>query len=316
MVDGKNAGNSGAEIERDSHGFAEEVQLSAEVRSQIVQTKATCPFIGTAVATGVLPVRNAADNPLASVDDVKELGNTGNGDLGEVLQLFATGNHLLMRGSSGRLDTKTPVGLFSLEFPGSQGSHPGHSGILQGDPHMLGSGRLSLDDFRRLIQRASNGMITRLEVAHFIAENLHRDANSKVFGKATVMSLLTDMPSFVGTIGPTLLKRVIVSMDEADDANRDFEQKLTKLLGDDNLVGAAGEFGLLFAFFTNKPGAVAIDGEPALSVADLEALFVNKRFPEGWRSWKKSRADWVKHTTALLVGAGAEYLRLQKATDM
>jgi hypothetical protein len=88
--------------------FMTAVAISAEVKSQIVQTKATCPFVGTAVSTGDLPVRNDPDNPLASVDEVRELGNTGGGDLGEVLQLFATGNHSLMRGSQGKLDTKTP----------------------------------------------------------------------------------------------------------------------------------------------------------------------------------------------------------------
>src|SRR5262252_1555209 len=106
--------------EQDRDGSSDEVELSADDRNAIVQTKATCPFIGTAIATGVLAVRNSADNPLASLDQVRELGNAGGGDLGEVLLLFATGNHLMMRGSSHKLDTKTPPGLFSLEFPGSQ----------------------------------------------------------------------------------------------------------------------------------------------------------------------------------------------------
>jgi len=47
-------------------------------------------------------------------------------------------------------------------------------------------------------------------------------------------------------------------------------------------------------------------------VSDLQAMFVDKRFPEGWRNWRKSRADWVTNTTALLLGAGAELLRLRK----
>src|SRR5262245_49178804 len=172
--------------------FNAEVELTPDVRSTVVQTRATCPFIGTAVATGALPVRNSAANPLASLDEVRALGNTGGGDLGEVLVLFATGNHRLMRGSSDRLDMKTPVGLFSLEFPGSQGSHAGHSGILQGDHRTLASGRLNVDDFNRLIRRATNGVVTRSDVAHFIAENLHRDPESKVLGGAAVLSLLTD----------------------------------------------------------------------------------------------------------------------------
>jgi hypothetical protein len=313
MVDTRIPAGSAAENERGNvvaPGGA--LRLSAEVTGEIVRTKATCPFIGTALATGVLPVRNTADNPLASLDDVRELGNTGGGDLGEVLQLFASGNHLLMRGSSGKLDTKAPPGLFSLEFPGSQGSHAGHSGILQGDPRTLASGRLSLDDFQRLVRRSTNGLITRSDVAHFIAENLHRDANSKVFGKATAMLLLSDLTSFVGTVGPTLVKRLATSGKGTVDAHRELEQKLTKLLDDDNLVGAAGEFGLLFAFFANKPGGAVIDGAPAIAVSDLEAMFVDKRFPDGWRNWKKSRIDWVGNTTALLVGAGAEYLRLRR----
>ncbi len=292
--------------------FATAVAISAEVKSWIVQTKATCPFIGTAVSTGDLPVRNDPGNPLASVDEVRELGNMGGGDLGEVLQLFATGNHMLMRGSPGKLDTKTPPGLFSLEFPGSQGSHPGHSGILQGDPRTLGSGRLSLADFDRLTRRARDGLVARSEVARFIAENLHRDPDSKVFGTATAALLLGDLASFVGSTGPALLTSLGASEAGDADAHRDLEAKLTKLLGEGNLVGAAGEFGLLFAFLANKPDATELDGEPAIAMSDLQSMFVDKRFPDGWRAWRKSRADWVRNTIALLVGASAELLRLRK----
>ncbi len=308
MSDDTGTGNRGGQ----PPGPASELRIGAEVKSRIVETKATCPFIGTAVSAGDLPVRNDADNPLASVDDVRALGNSGGGDLGEVLQLFATGNHLLMRGSSGKLDTKTPPGLFSLEFPGSQGSHPGHSGILQGDPRTLASGRLSRADFERLTRRARGGFVTRSDVAHFIAENLHRDPDAKVFGAATATLLLGDLGSFVRSIGPTFVTRLVGSGGEAVEAHRDLEAKLTKLLGEDNLVGAAGEFGLLFAFLANKPNAKVVDGEPAIAVSDLQAMFVDKRFPEGWRNWRKTRVDWVKNTTALLVSAGKEYLRLQK----
>src|SRR5262249_23378131 len=103
------------------------VRLSAEERASVVEGKATCPFIGSAVAQGSLPVRNEAANPLASIEDVRRLGNTGGGDLGDLLVLFASGNHAFTAGASGKLDQPVPDGLFSLEFPGSQGSHPGHS---------------------------------------------------------------------------------------------------------------------------------------------------------------------------------------------
>ena len=299
--------------EQDLAAFAAEVELSGETRSTIVRTRATCPFIGTAIATGVLPVRNTADNPLASLEELRALGNTGGGDLGEVLLLFATGNHRVMRGSSGRLDTNAPPGLFSLDFPGSQGSHAGHSGILQGDHLTLESGRLNVDDFSRLIRRAENGMVTRTDVAHFIAENLHHDPTSKVLGGAALTSLLTDAGSVIGAVGSALFRRLSASEHEQTEAHRDVDQKLTKLLGEDNLAGSAGEFGLLFAFFANKPGAAAVNGEPAIAVTDLELLFIDKKFPEGWETWRKTRADWVRNTLALLVSAQAEYRRIREA---
>jgi len=68
------------------------IQLDQKALSEIAEKKATCPFIATAVVTGRLPVRNEATNPVASIEDVRRLGNTGGGDLGDLLVLFATGN--------------------------------------------------------------------------------------------------------------------------------------------------------------------------------------------------------------------------------
>src|SRR5688572_3912157 len=99
-------------------------ELSSDEKALLVERKATCPFIGSAVAQGKLRVRNDARDPLASIEDVRRLGNTGGGDLGDLLVLFVGGNHALMRSDSGKLDKPVPHGLFSLEFPGSQGSHP------------------------------------------------------------------------------------------------------------------------------------------------------------------------------------------------
>jgi hypothetical protein len=159
------------------------VELSDDERAFVVERKATCPFVGSAVAEGQLPVLNTAKNPLASIEEIRKLGNTGGGDLGDLLVLFASGNHAFMLGDSGKLDRSIPSGLFSLEFPGSQGSHPGHSGILQGDPEMPGSGRLSEADFARMISREKDGWIKRSDVGRFIAETLLKDPKSKVFGK-------------------------------------------------------------------------------------------------------------------------------------
>jgi hypothetical protein len=288
------------------------VQLSDSDKDVLVQKKATCPFIGSAVAQGKLAVRNAAENPLARVEDVRKLGNSGGGDLGDLLVIFASGNHAFMQGDSGKLDKKVPSGLFSLEFPGSQGSHPGHSGILQGDPAIPGSGRLSPADFARLVGRAKDGLIKRSEVGRFIAENLLKDPTCKVFENKVATLLAGDLLAFVETTGPALMSRLFGSNQDATTTHRDLEEKLTKLLGEDNLVGSAGEFGLLFALLANKPGARELDGEPAVAVQDLEAMFLGKRLPEGWETWKKSRIDWVTNTTGLLISAGKEYRALTR----
>lgn len=289
------------------------VELSDDEKALVVERKAACPFIGSAVAEGQLPVRNDAKDPLASIEDIRTLGNSGGGNFGDLLVLFASGNHRFMRGDSGKLDRLVPSGLFSLEFPGSQGSHPGHSGILQGDPLMPDSGRLSEADFARLISRAKDGWIKRSDVGGFIAENLLKDPQSKVFGKKTVKLLAADLVEFVETAGSALLKKLFGSDEDANTAHRDIEEKLTKLAGEDNLVGSAGEFGLLFAFLANRPGAREIEDEPAVAVEDLQAMFVDKRLPDGWETWEKTRRDWVKNTTGLIISAGKEYRALKRA---
>lgn len=282
-------------------------ELNDDERAMVVERKATCPFIAGAIVQGELPVRNNAKDPLASIEDVRALGNTGGGDLGDLLVLFAGGNHAFMMSDNGRLNTPVPGGLFSLEFPGSQGSHPGHSGILQGDPERPGSGALSEADFVRLTSRARDGWIKRSDVGRFIAENLLNDPKSKVADVNTAELLGHDVIELVETAGSALMGKLFGAAKGGGTTHREVETKLTKLTGENNLVGSAGEFGLLFAFLVNRPGAKQIDDEPAVSVADLELMFVKKRLPDGWQTWKKSRLDWVTNTTALVISAGKEY---------
>lgn len=286
------------------------VALNAAETVHLVETLITCPFVGSAVSEGKLSVRNSASDPLASVEDVRKLGNSGGGDLGDVLVLFATGNQALMRGDDGKLDKLVPGGLFSLEFPGSQGAHPGHSGILMGDPETPGSGRLSLPNFARLISRARDGVIKRSDVGRFIAENLAGDAKAKVFGPNTTKALGSDIIEFGSALVPTLLAKLAGSDDDGNATMQVLEEKLTKLIGEDNLVGSAGEFGLLFALVVNKVDAKEVDGEPTVTVKDLEAMFIKKRLPEGFENWRKLRIDWVKNTLGLIVSAAKEYLDL------
>lgn len=284
------------------------VNLTDDEKALVVHKKATCPFIGAAVAQGDLAVRNNAQNPLASIQDVKDLGDTGGGHLGDVLEFFANGNHAFMRSDSGELNQPVPDGLFSLEFPGSQGSHAGHSGILQEDPTRLDSGRLDNDNFARLISRAENGLIKRSDVGRFIAENVLRDPNSKVRGgddgkqSRAFFELLRDLTlSLVNVFGD----------DDVD--HRAVQERVAKALAEDNLAGSAGEFALLFAFLKNKPGAMELDDEPALAVEDLKLMFVDKQLPAGWRTWEKSALDWLRNLRALEASARVEYKRLKQA---
>lgn len=285
--------------------------LSDEELQEVASKKATCPFIGAAVATRALPVRNSADRPLASIDDVVALGSSGGGDLGDVLEIFAKGNHSKMLGPSGKLDAPVPPSLFSLDFPGSQGSHPGHSGILQGDPTQLNSGRFSQEDFDRLISRAHRGYLKRDDIAAYIAENVIKDPNSKVF-TGSAKAVLGDLALFVASTGPAFLEsfKNLAHGGSESKASRKAYEALTKTLGEDNLVGSAGEFGLLMALLANSPKTIEIDGEPAVSVDDLTRMFRDKQFPEGWETWRKTRLDWITNTTALLVEAGKVYIRL------
>lgn len=292
------------------------VDLDTGEKHDLVEKKATCPFVGSVIAEGKLAVRNSAGDPLARIEDIRALGNSGGGDLGDLLALFAAGNHAFLRGPSGKLDQHVPDGLFSLEFPGSQGSHPGHSGILQGDPDIPGSGRLNVAHFARLVRRARDGWIKRSDVGAFIAENLHKDPRSKVFGATAAALLACDLAAFVKTIGPAIMQRLLGPDKDTPAAHRELEEKLTKLLGEDNLVGSAGEYGLLFALLANKPGARDVDGEPAVSVLDLEAMFLENHLPGGWETWKKSRLDWVKNTMGLLLSASKAYRVLNQEQDL
>lgn len=44
------------------------VEISGDEKTLLVERKATCPFIGSAVAQGKLLVRNDAKDPLASIE--------------------------------------------------------------------------------------------------------------------------------------------------------------------------------------------------------------------------------------------------------
>jgi hypothetical protein len=302
-------------------------------RAAIVEKKATCPFVGTAVALKKLVVLGI-ERPLANIlgkGSVAELGDTGGGDLGtNVLTFFARGNHHFMLGpeqqpgdSDAKLDTVVPSGTFSLDFPGSQGSHPGHSGILEDDskgaPTKLSSGGFSRTAFERLVAHAETsggGEVIRCnEVGKYIAENLIRDPRSKVSGTAVANMLASDvggdLVAFASLAHEELHQR-LNSKANTPEADRLYEA-LTKTLGEDNLVGSAGEFGLLFAFLLQSPKTVHFGLAPAIAVDDVTPMFGAagvRTFPSGWETWKKTKFDWTESTICLTHAALQHYISL------
>ena len=286
------------------------VALGDEQRARLVVAKTTCPFVGSVVAQGLLPVRNTEADPLASIDDVRALGNSGGGSLGRLLALFASTRQVRMRGESGALDRKAPDGLFSLELPGSLGAHYGDSGILIGDPHALGSGRWSEADFQRLAGHAEGGMLKRSAVATFIAENLARDPRAKVF----IWGLWgRDLLAFLAAVAQAAVSTFFASAGAARLARAEMAAKFTALAMESDLFGSSGEFALLFSLLAHQPGAVSVDGEPALKLVDVEGMYRHKRLPEGWESWPKSMLEAFGHMAALVRHAIPQYRRLTRA---
>jgi len=271
------------------------IALSDSQLDSVVRKKVACPFMGPAVRRRELAVYSSVERPMAAIQDIVDLGDTGGGDLGRrVLRIFAVGNHRRMPGPLGQFDEAVPAGMMSLDLAGSQGAHPGHSGIMLGHPAELDAGRFSQEDFARLAHHANaDGRLSVEAVGRFVAENLARDPDAKVF---PIARLAADLFGLADEVFDSLQARLLGRRTERDEA--ELLEKLTKLAGADNLIGSAGEFGLLFAFFAHR-GKGESDDEPGLDIADLEAMMAHLRLPDGWASWPKKATDWIHATTKI-----------------
>jgi len=275
------------------------VSLSQEERVEITEKMATCPFVGTAVALNQLQVLNSAENPLAYIDEIARLGDLGGGDLGtRVLKLFARGNHSNWVTSMDDAGSQVPTGTFSLQFGGSQGAHAGHSGILLDDPREVNRGRFDPLEFKRLTGHADRiGRLSIDSIGGFIAENLKLDRPNRP--KAQVLPLGQLMGDTVRLLNE--YKDVVLGGDEQQ--STEAISALTKLLGEDHLVASAGEWGLLFAFLKNSPKS----NEGDIALSDVEEMFVGRRFPTGWETWKKTALSWVHATLRLTKDAALAF---------
>lgn len=258
----------------------------------VARKMSTCPFIGSVVFSGQLPVRGTTNNPEASLQDIQALGNTpdGRGHFGELLAMFATGNHGFRRDGSAVDRTS-----FSLDFPLSQGSHAGDSGILQSDRN---NPQFSSGAFARLTSLAdSNGALSREAIGRFIAQNVRRDRSAKVLGRGSFLATLRDLGRLVRGVGGAVI---------GSTEGREVVRRLTATLAADNILGSSGEFGLMFALFSNRGDSRSSAG-PVLFVDEMQAMFRDKRLPRGWEMWPKSRSDWAIHTTRIAAAAYRAY---------
>jgi hypothetical protein len=77
-------------------------------------------MLESAVHRELLSVRGAADNPLAKIEDVRQLDNEGGGDLGDLAGTFCCRHHSLMRNTSGNHHRRSlPYEHRDHQFPSS-----------------------------------------------------------------------------------------------------------------------------------------------------------------------------------------------------
>jgi hypothetical protein len=237
------------------------------------------------VKQGAVTVGGTVDHPLGATSDAIALGNAGGGDLGLVLEFFAGINHNAVVGASGATSTPVLPHTFALWFPGSHGAHPGHSGILMGDPRDPRSGRFASD---RLADLETNyttqypdgkRYISLDQIGAFIAKNVKADPKSRgvnLAGATSLAAQITKLTARAALGDPNLLQDVLHLFVTSDD-----------------LVNSSGEFGLLFTRFSDATDA---SGNPLVSTDVVDALFVDGRFPDGWDRKPARALDWVVNT--------------------
>ena len=159
------------------------------------------------------------------------------------------------------------------------------------------------------------------ELGQFVARNVACDPNAVSISRTPfgLVSLLGgDIAEFTRSAGRLAIAKLAGSPSEAEK---------TKLLEDmlqiavrNNLVGAAGELGLLMTALEGSPNAVTLpDGERALAASDIEAMFAGKKvdgkydpltrtLPPGWDTTPRTLTQFLLNTLEILRIAGLENL--------
>ena len=138
------------------------------------QTAAICPFMRTLLVNH--PERYNDTDRTMSLEQLvgfvrEQRAPEGGGSMEKVFAFFATTNHrpfmLWLKNLLGRAD------LFSTDFPGSRGDHPGSSGIYRES-----DGTFDPTAFERVVAHSGDGTtMTQKNVAAAIIESNGREAN-------------------------------------------------------------------------------------------------------------------------------------------
>jgi hypothetical protein len=174
-----------------------------------------------------------------------------------------------------------PEDSFSLDLPFSQGSHAGDSSILQ---EKLYAPSFSQEAFDRLKPFSKNGYITREQMGEFIAVTVMSDDESTTIGSGTIWRSSLGLFSF---LGKSFLSFTFARTSEK---KREAAAEFTKILGTDNIAGSAGEWALMYALFTHRTDGRRGD---VIYLDEMLEMFRDKKMPEGWENWKRSRGDWA-----------------------
>jgi hypothetical protein len=269
-----------------------ELVVTNDQRVELAAKGTTCPFARAAILLGQVKLHGELAQPLANTADIARLGNVGGGDLGRVLRLFAAINHNKLVGPGGATTRPVPDGTFGAWFPGSHGAHPGHSGILMGDPSNVGSGQLSPEKLDRLTALGTlypdgKRYISREQIGAFIAENVKADPTARGFNRAGMKSLSIE------------IAKLLVRAARGGDSTL-LEDTAHLLVTSNDLVNSSGEFGLLFTRFADGQDA---NGNPLVSTAAIDALFRQGVFPAGWDKKPAFAKQWIKDTLVITKAA-------------
>lgn len=285
------------------------LNLTDEQLLTMVKQKTVCPFMGAGVVSRQLPVFGSLEAPFTLATSVRDLANTGGpaSDFGDMLYMIALVN------LPGPLNPPPPswvLGYTPLALAGSIAAHAGHSGILSGPSEQPNAGRFSQAAWDRLLLRVKDGYITRTNLARWCAENNLLDPNAKPIG---LQRLLKDLSYFlnniVGSIFSTIERKKngskLLTAEELIPIRAGVLAGLAS-----NLFNSAAEMAFLATALHHSPKTRQAKGgvEFAVHIDDLTSLFIQRRLPNGFTTWLKTKVDFNTHIGPCVKEAAQHYL--------